>query len=138
VTPTLLLRIAAAISLAFTAGHALGGLKKWSPTPDNAVLKAMTDVHFETMGVSRSYLDFYTGFGWSLSVFMLLQSILLWQMASVSRTNVETVRPMIAAFALATLASGAIAWRLIFPIPALFSGVLFVFLCAAYVDASRN
>src|SRR3954453_7229395 len=116
-TTTLTLRIAAIISLLFTLGHSAGGLQKWSPTEDNDVLKAMTDVHFNTMGVSRSYLDLYLGLGWSISVFMLLQTVLLWQMASLARTNGAQVRGMIAAFALATLVSGIIAWRLILPIP---------------------
>ena len=132
---TLLLRIASVISLLFAAGHSLGGLKKWSPMGENEVLKAMTAVRFETMGANRSYLDFFMGFGWSLSVAMLLQTVLLWQMASLARTDVAHVRPMIAVFALATLASGVISWRFLFPVPALFSGVLLIALLAAYVVA---
>jgi len=42
---------------------------------------------------------------------------------------------MIAMFALATLASGLIAWRFIFPVPALFSGALLIALVAAYMTA---
>ena len=76
-TTTLLLRIASVISLLFTAGHTLGGRKQWSPMGGNDVLRAMTDVRFDTMGVSRSYLDFFMGFGWSISVFMLMQTVLL-------------------------------------------------------------
>lgn len=134
-TTTLLLRIASVISLLFTVGHSLGGLKKWSPMGDNEVLKAMTAVHFETMGANRSYLDFFMGFGWSLSVVMLMQSALLWQMASLASTNVAYVRPMIAVFALATVATGIIAWRFLFPVPALLSGVLGIALFSAYVVA---
>ena len=134
-TATVLLRIAAIISLLFTAGHTMGGLKKWSPMGENAVLKAMTDVRFDTMGANRSYLDFYMGFGWSLTVAMLLQTILLWQMANLATTDAARVRPMIAVFALAQLASGIIAWRFIFPVPALFSVVLLVPLVAAFVVA---
>ena len=129
----LLLRIASVISLLFTAGHSFGGLQKWSPVPQNAVLDAMTAVKFDVMGVSRSYLDFYMGFGWSASVAMLLQTVLLWQMASLARTNAAQVRPMIAAFVLATLASAVIAWIFIFPIPAMFASVLTIVLLAAYV-----
>lgn len=136
-TTTLLLRIASVISLAFTAGHTLGGLQKWSPMGENEVLKAMTTVRFDTMGSNRSYLDFFMGFGWSLSVFMLLQTVLLWQLASLARTDPARVRPMIAVFGLATLAGGLIAWRFIFPIPALFSSALFIVLLAAYVVAYR-
>ena len=130
-----LLRIAAIISLLFTAGHTMGGLKKWSPMGQNAVLTAMTDVRFEAMGATRSYLDFFMGFGWSISVAMLLQSILLWQMAALARTDAAGVRPMIAVFALAQLASAIIAWCFIFPLPALFSVVLVIVLVAAFVVA---
>ncbi len=134
-TTTLLLRISAVISLLFAVGHSLGGLKRWSPIGETEVLKSMETVRFDTMGVSRSYLDFYLGFGWSLSVGMLLQSALLWQLASVARADARPVRPMIAAFALATIASGAIAWHFIFPVPALFSAVLLIVLVAAYIRA---
>lgn len=134
-TTTLLLRIASVISLIFTLGHTLGGLRKWSPMGENEVLRAMAAVHFDTMGANRSYLDFYMGFGWSISVAMLMQTVLLWQMASIARTDPASVRPMIAVIALATLASGFIAWRFIFPVPALFSILLVIALAAAYVVA---
>src|SRR5262245_917131 len=131
-TTTLLLRIASVISLVFTAGHSLGGLQKWSPMGENDVLEAMTAVRFDTMGANHSYLDFFMGFGWSISVAMLLQTVLLWQLAALARPDPARVRPMIAVFALAALASGVIAWRFIFPVPALFSAALAIVLAAAY------
>ena len=134
-TTTLLLRIASIISLLFTVGHTLGGRKKWSPMGENDVLKAMTDVRFDAMGVRRSYLDFFMGFGWSISVLMLMQTVLLWQLASLADPDPMRVRPMIAVNALATLASGVIAWRFIFPLPALFAGALTIVLAAAYFVA---
>jgi hypothetical protein len=134
-TTTLLLRIASVISLVFTAGHTLGGLRKWSPMGDNEVLKAMTAVRFDTMGANRSYLDFFMGFGWSLSIAMLLQTVLLWQLSSLARADPVQVRPMIAVFLLATLAGAVIAWRFIFPVPALFSSALVIVLAAAYAMA---
>ena len=132
---TVLLRVAATISLLFTAGHSTGGLQKWSPMGENAVLKAMTDVRFDAMGANRSYLDLFMGFGWSVSAAMLLQSVLLWQLATLARKDAASVRPMIAAFALAQLASGIITWCFIFPLPALFSAVLLVVLVAAFAVA---
>lgn len=134
-TTTLFLRIASVISLIFTLGHTLGGLRKWSPMGDNEVLQAMTAVRFDTMGANRSYLDFYMGFGWSITVAMVMQTVLLWQMASLARTDPASVRPMIAVIALATVAGGVIAWRFIFPVPALFSSALVITLVAAYVVA---
>jgi hypothetical protein len=75
------------------------------------------------------------GFGWSISVFMLMQTILLWQLASLATTEASRLRPIIAVMALATLASGVIAWRFIFPVPALFSLVLALVLGLAYISA---
>lgn len=132
-TTTLFLRIASAISLLTALGHTAGGLRKWSPMGDNEVLKAMTAVHFNVMGASRSYLDFYMGFGWSISVVLLMQTVLLWQMASLARTNPASVRPMIVVIALAALANSAIAWYFIVPVPALFSGALVIALAGAYI-----
>ena len=134
-TASLLLRIASVISLLFTAGHTMGGLKRWSPMGDNPVLKSMTDVRFDVMGANRSYFDFFMGFGWSISVFMLMETILLWQLASLAATDAPRLRPMIAVITLATVASGIIAWRYIFPVPALFSAVLAIVLGLAYVSA---
>jgi hypothetical protein len=134
-TATVLLRISAVISLLFAIGHSLGGMKKWSPMGENEVLKSMSTVKFDVMGASRSYLDFFMGFGWSISVALLLQSALLWQLASLARVNGAQVRPMVAMFAVASLASSVIAWRFIFPVPALFSAVLLIILVAAYVRA---
>jgi hypothetical protein len=131
-TPTIYFRAASVISPIFAAGHIAGGLKKWSPMGPNGVLQSTTTVRFETMGVSRSYLDFFMGFGWSLGVAILLQAILLWQLAGLAATGGAMVRPMIAAFALAAIATGIIAWRFIFPIPAIFSAILFIAQALAY------
>ena len=137
-TTTLLLRIASFVSLFFAAGHLAGGLSQWSPMGQNEVLNTMTAVRFETLGVNRSYLDFYMGFGWTIGVALLLQSALLWQMAVLASTDAPSVRPMIAMFALAMLASGLIAWRFIFLVPALFSGALLIVLVAAHMAARQT
>jgi hypothetical protein len=85
--------------------------------------------------VNRSYLDFFMGFGHSLSVAMLLQSVLLWQIATIARSGEVPVRPLIGAFVLATAASGFLAWRFIFPLPAAFSLLLTAVLALAFFVA---
>ena len=133
----ILLRVASALTAIFAAGHIIGGFQRWSPMGDNAVLRAMTDERFNVMGASRSYLELYTGFGWSIAVSMILQSILLWQMSGLFRLQPDYVRPMIAVFSVAMLASGVVAWRLIFLVPAALSAVLFLLLLAAYLTSFR-
>lgn len=135
---TVWLRISAIISLVFALGHSMGAMQNWSPVADNPVLQSMRTVHFEVMGVNRSYLDFYMGFGYSITVSLFLQSVLLWILSNLARTHASIVRPMIAAFAVATALGGLIAWRYIFPVPALFSLVLFAALVSAFIAALRS
>lgn len=132
------LRISAIISLLFAVGHTLGGMQNWSPIADNPVLQSMRTVHFAIMGVNRSYLDFFMGFGYSLSVSMFLQSVLLWMLSNLARTHAAIAQPMIAAFAVAAGLGGLIAWRYIFPVPALFALVLFAVLVVAFASARRD
>ena len=134
-TTTIWLRVSSVISLLFALGHVLGGLKHWSPMGDNPVLQAMRGTEFDAMGAKRSYFDFYMGFGHSLSVAQVMLAILLWQLAALARTDAPGVRPMIAVIAMATIAGGIIAWRFIFPLPALFSLVLVGSLAVAYGTA---
>lgn len=134
-TTTIWLRVSSIISMLFALGHVLGGLKYWSPMGDNPVLQAMRATRFDVMGAKRSYFDFYMGFGHSLSVAQVMLAILLWQLAALARANASGVRPMIAVIALAALAGGIVAWRFIFPLPAVFSLVLVASLAVAYVVA---
>lgn len=132
------LRVSAIISLLLAVGHSLGGRQNWSPTADNPVLQSMRTVHFDVMGANRSYLDFYMGFGLSLSVSLFLQTALLWILGSLARTHASLIRPLIAAFAVAVALGGLIAWRYIFPVPALFSLALLVPLIMAFIAAHRS
>jgi len=133
----ILLRTAAVIELLFAIGHLLGGLSKWSPMGANPVLEAMTNIRFNVMGTSRTYLDFYLGFGWSIELLMLMQAVLLWQLGSLVRTHARLVRPMIAVIALANLINAVLTWKFFFLAPALFSLALIVVLVIAWIDASR-
>jgi len=134
----LLLRIASVISLLFAAGHSLGGRDSWSPMGETDVLRAMKDVRFETMGVTRTYWDFYLGFGLSLSVFLLLQAVQLWQLAAIAKRDPSMARPMTLSVLVASLASAAIAWRFIFAVPAFFALALAACLALALLASFRS
>ena len=133
--PSLLLRIASILTLLFAAGHTSGGLSSWSPAGETEVLRAMRTFHFDAAGVSRSYLDFYLGFGFILSVFMLLQAVVLWQLATLAKTDAARVRPMIGSFLVATIVSTALDWRFIFVVPVVCSAAIAVFLGLAFYAA---
>lgn len=123
----LLLRITSVISLFFAAGHTLGGLKSsWSPIGETDVLTAMRTFRFEVEGVNRSYLEFYRGFGFLLTVCMLMQAVLLWQLADLARADRGQAQPFVWTFFLASILSGVLTWKYLFPIPVYFGAVVTV------------
>lgn len=129
------LRVSSIVSVLFAVGHTLGGRSAWSPIGESAVLASMRTYRFDVQGASRTYLDFYRGFGFSLSVFLLLQGIVLWQLCAIAKTSPTQVRPIIASFAVASIVGALIAWRFIFPVPAVFGAALSASLVLAFLTA---
>lgn len=119
------LRIAAGISLFFALGHTLGGLKSsWSPIGETTVLASMRTFHFAVSGTNRSYLDFYRGFGFLLTVYLVSQAALLWQVGAIARTNRALARPLIWIFFAASIPIGILTWAYLFPTPVYFDAAL--------------
>lgn len=77
----------------------------------------MRSFHFDAAGVSRTYLDFYLGFGYIIGVYMLTQAVALWQLASMAKIDPSRVRPLIGSFLLACLVFAFLSWRFIFVVP---------------------
>lgn len=111
------LRAASMLSLVLAAGHTAGGMKSWSPTGETEVLRAMRDFKVQVQGAERSYLDFYLGFGWSLSVYLLLQAVLLWQVATLNAASPAGARALIATFVVANALAAVVAGQFIFATP---------------------
>ena len=96
-TATAWLRAASVATLLLAAGHTLG--MPWTPdrTDRGAALVAALRAHtLEVMGSTRSYWDFYQGFGVTISVMLLALAVLLWQVARVARHDARAARPLVA------------------------------------------
>ena len=135
---SVVLRITSLITLILALGHSLGGLDSWSPGGETAVLKAMQAFRFDTGGMSRTYFDFYRGFGFILSVYLLLQAVLLWQLATLAKTEAHRIRPLLVSFLLACIVSAGLSWKFIFIVPAVSFAVLAAGLGLALFAASRS
>jgi hypothetical protein len=136
--PSLLLRIASILALLLAAGHTSGGLSFWSPAGETEVLRAMRSFHFDAAGVSRTYLDFYLGFGFISGIYLLLQAVVFWQLASIARTDAFRVRPLIGSFLLANVVSAFLAWRFIFFLPVVSFGVIAACLGIAFYSSGKS
>ena len=129
------LRIASVLTLIHSILHTIGGVfGKPAPGVATTVAAAMR-THFEVFGVNRSYSDFYMGFGLGITIFLTVDSILLWILASMSRHDAPRLRPLIAVFALGYLAFAFDSYVFFFSIPVITELLIVACLVAAFVTA---
>ena len=116
-----LLRIAAILSFLYFLGHSAG--MPWTPSTSGAgeaVVRGMQLVRFDVFGSSRTYWDFYQGFGLTLSVLQLLGSVVLWLLAGLAADAPAQVRPFVLAFFVANVAQLVLVLRYFFLPPIVF------------------
>jgi hypothetical protein len=128
---------ASIITLVFAAGHTLGGWQSWSPPGESEVFRAMRSFRFDADGVSRTYWDFYIGFGLMISVSLLAQAVVLWQLAGVSKKDAALVWPIVGVLFASAVATAALAWRFFFTVPLVMALTLALSLGTALAAAPR-
>ena len=122
-------RIAAVLLLLLDVGHTSGF--PWSDPKWGVDLTSMRSTHFDIMGSSRTYWDFYLGFGLFDSVFLLLGVVLAWQLGSLPAETLTRMRATAWVFALCFAAITVVSWRYLFILPIAFSIVITLCLTAA-------
>ncbi len=124
-------RIAAVLLLLFAAGHTLGFRQNNPEWGADAVLGLMRSVHFDAQGFTRTYWDFFSGFGLFVSVFLLFAAVLAWLLGGLPAETLARVRSIAWALAICFVAITALSWRYVFTIPIVFSSLITVCLIAA-------
>ena len=130
--PTLLYRIAAVLYVLLAAAHTVGFQRFVPPTAEGvAVRNAMNDVHFALHGSSFSYGGFYTGFGLSVSLYMLFAAFLAWHLGTLARRDPSAIGALGIAFCAMQVAQFAICVVYFFTAPIVFEGVIAIVLALA-------
>jgi hypothetical protein len=135
VKQSILLRIASAITLLYFAGHTLG--MPWTPSrgPEEiTLLEAMKSHRFNLMGSVRTYWDFYFGFGILISVYLLVQAVVLWQLATLAKTDAVRVRPFVASFFISYVANAILVWKFFFALPLVMAIAIAICLAWAFIS----
>ena len=133
------LRAAAVFTLLYCAGHTIG--MPWTPYTDpeaTSILEAMRSHSFEAEGFKGTYWDLYFGFGLIIGVFLLVQSAVLWQVASLAKTDAIRVRPIMVSFLIAFLINAALSWKYFFAVPVVMASLIAICLAIALVLARRT
>jgi putative flippase GtrA len=132
------LRVAAVLSVLLALGHTAGGLQHWSPPGETEVLRSMGTFRFDALGSNRSYLDFYLGFGYIISLYMFAQGLLLWQLAPLASLPDARVRPMVATFLAVGVGATALDWVLFFTVPTVSNLMISICLAMAWLAGGRE
>jgi hypothetical protein len=126
---SLFYRIAAVFILLFDAGHTSGF--PWSDPKWAVDLSSMRSTHFDILGFSRTYWDFYVGFGLFVTVFLLLAAMLAWQLGGLPANTRALMRGTAWTLALCFAAVTVLSWRYFFIVPIVSSMVITVCLIVA-------
>jgi len=129
VTSRVLYRIAAILILLFDVGHSAG--YPWSDPAWGAAPAIMKSGHFRVFGFTRTYLDFYLGFGLFVSVFLLLAATLAWQLGNLPPQTWPLLRGTAWTLTLCFAAVSVLSFMYFFTIPIVFSVVITVCLAGA-------
>lgn len=116
-----LYRIASVFLVLFAAVHTLGfqtTKPEWGVGP---LIKSMREIHFLVQGFSRTYRNFYIGFGLFVAALLLFAALVSWQLGILSSETLLLMRvssrALAAFFGVVTILS----WNYLFIVPILFS-----------------
>jgi hypothetical protein len=138
-TTTLFLRIASVLLFIQAVLHTVGGVFG-KPTPGSATVavQAMKSNQFLLTGNMRSYWDFFIGFGLAISISCAAEAIILWQLASIAKTDSQRIRPILFTFLIAYVALGINAYTFFFPGPVIAEILIVACLGLAIANTGRT
>ncbi|HMD58860.1 MAG TPA: hypothetical protein VKG66_03675 [Steroidobacteraceae bacterium] len=133
---SVLLRIAAVFILLFGVGHSLGypWVGNVTEAQQTALMDAIQANTAVTMGFMRSYADFHVGFGWFISIFFLVQAIVVWRLASLLGVQPAVVKFLSGLFAVQYLATLVLDYYFFFWAPIISAALVAACFLAVYLN----
>lgn len=121
---TILFRIASVIFIIFAIGHTVGFLRFNAPSAEGqAVWDSMRNVHFALGGSSRSYGDFYLGFGLYATLYLIFAAYLAWHLGGLARSNPQAIGALSWVFFVVQIVSMVLSWKYFLAPPVVLSGL---------------
>ncbi len=136
-TSKILYRIASTFLVLFALGHQLGFRSTDPLWGANTVVDGMKSVHFQVQGMSRSYWDFFSGFGFFVTVFLLFAAVLAWQLGGLSKETQQSLAFVMWTLAFSFVVITFLSWRYFFIAPLVFSAIVSLCLLMAAWSAAR-
>ncbi len=137
--PALWLRIASILTLLHAVLHTVGGMFGGPRNAAQSLALASVQEHtFDAFGMTRSYWDFYFGFGLMASLTLLLLTVLLWQLAVLVKTDPDKTRPFLVMLFVMFIAMAAISWYYFFAPPFIMEIIIALCIGAAFLSSEKK
>jgi hypothetical protein len=136
---SLMLRIAAVLTLVYGAGHTAG--MPWTPSissTDMTVLEGMQADRFAFAGITRTYFDFYLGSGVAITLCLAMQAGVLWLLAPLAETPSLHIRLIIVTFFVGSVAHALVVVTYFYWVPLVFAIPIAACLGLAFFCAPRG
>jgi hypothetical protein len=137
--PVVFLRIAAVLTFIHAVLHTIGGVfGHVDPGPATVAVQAMKINQFLLLGHLRSFWSFYRGLGLAATISLASESIAFWQLASLAKTGVLRLRPILVTFAVAYLVLAVNSYTYFFIAPVIVEIIIAACLGMAIVTAKSH
>jgi hypothetical protein len=134
---SLLFRIASVLLVLFAVGHTLGFRRVDPRWGIDSLIGQLRSTDFAVQGFNRSYWDFFTGFGFFVTILLLFAAIVSWQIGGLPK-EVLSAMPLITwSLAICFVLVTVLSYRYFFIVPVIFSGVITVCLVLGAWIAGR-
>jgi hypothetical protein len=137
VSPSILYRIASVLLVLFGLGHQFGFRRVDPRWGVDSALGTLKVTQFRVQGMTRTYWDFFSGFGFFVTVLLIFAAILAFQLGGLSKETLQSLGLVTWAFALSFVVITLLTWRYFFIAPLVFSSLVALCLLMAAWSAAR-
>jgi hypothetical protein len=137
VSPSVLYRAASVLLVLFAFGHQLGFRRVDPRWGVNAAIETLKATPFQVQGMTRTYWDFFSGFGFFVTVLLVFAGVLAFQLGGLPKESLRGLRLVMWAFALCFVVITLLTWRYFFIAPLIFSSLVALCLVLAAWSAAR-
>ena len=136
-SPSILYRIASVLLALFGLAHQFGFRSVDPRWGVDSALGAIKAAQFQVQGMTRTYWDFFSGFGFFVTVLLFFAAILAFQLGGLAKETLRSLGLVRWAFASCFVAIALLTWRYFFIAPLVFSGLLALCLVVGAWSAAR-
>ncbi|MDQ2776742.1 MAG: hypothetical protein M3Y57_17755 [Acidobacteriota bacterium] len=129
--PAIFYRVASVLLLLFAALHTFGFRQVDPHWGVDELISLMRPTHFDILGTSRTYWDFFVGFGLFFSIFLVFTAILAWQLGGLPRQTLAVMRGTAWTLVICFAAVTIVGFRYALIVPIVFSILILLCLTAA-------